>query len=150
MKLGDIIPEGAVFPNLQSDDNDEILKEMIDSLAKNRIIASGQSEYVLRAILDREDMGSTSIGRGVAVPHAKCDMKLFCAVGFSKKGVDFYSMDGDPVHILFMLLFSGKSIHLEALALISRMTREMDMVESIRKKGFDQALIEIKDYTSLL
>jgi PTS system nitrogen regulatory IIA component len=86
--------------------------------------------------MDREELGSTGIGSGVAVPHAKHDAitDLVCAFGRSKKGINFDALDGEPVYVVFLLLSSksASGAHLEALAFISRLVRDDKYVRFLR------------------
>ncbi len=108
MKLCDIIPEGGICEDLQATGKEEVIKEMVDLLVSAERIPKPVAAKVTKALMDREELGSTGIGQGVAVPHAKHDAisDLVCAFGRSKKGINFDSLDGEPVHVLFLLLSS--------------------------------------------
>jgi nitrogen PTS system EIIA component len=136
MKLGDIIPEGGILDDLKSTQKEEVIKEMVAALVKTGRIDEGTSKKVIKALMDREELGSTGIGAGVAVPHAKHDSitDLVGAFGRSKKGINFDALDGEPVHVLFLLLSSksASGAHLEALAYISRLVRDEKFVKFLR------------------
>ena len=87
--------------------------------------------------MDREELGSTGIGQGVAVPHARHDAvtELIGGFGRSKKGIAFDALDGEPVYILFLLLSSkgASSAHLESLAYISRLVRDDKYIKMLRE-----------------
>jgi fructose-specific phosphotransferase system IIA component len=136
MKLGEIIPEGGILDDLKSTQKEDVIKEMVAALVKTGRIEEGTSKKVIKALMDREELGSTGIGAGVAVPHAKHDSitDLVGAFGRSKKGINFDALDGEPVHVLFLLLSSksASGAHLEALAYISRLVRDEKFVKFLR------------------
>lgn len=143
MKLSDIIPEGAISDDLQATEKEEVIKEMVGTLVTAGRVPDAVSKKVIKALMDREELGSTGIGSGVAVPHAKHDSipDLVCAFGRSKKGINFDALDGEPVHVVFLLLSSksASGSHLEALAFISRLVRDEKFVKFLRdaKDGKD-------------
>lgn len=136
MKLGEIIPEGGILDDLKSVQKEDVIKEMVAALVKSGKIEEATSKKVIKALMDREELGSTGIGAGVAVPHAKHDSitDLVGAFGRSKKGINFDALDGEPVHVLFLLLSSksASGAHLEALAYISRLVRDEKFVKFLR------------------
>lgn len=136
MKLGEIIPEGGILDDLKATQKEDVIKEMVAALVKTGRIEEGTSKKVIKALMDREELGSTGIGAGVAVPHAKHDSitDLVGAFGRSKKGINFDALDGEPVHVLFLLLSSksASGAHLEALAYISRLVRDEKFVKFLR------------------
>ncbi|HEY3324460.1 MAG TPA: PTS sugar transporter subunit IIA [Planctomycetota bacterium] len=137
MKLGEIIPEGGVLDDLKSSQKEDVIKEMVQALVKAGRVEEAASKKVIKALMDREELGSTGIGAGVAVPHAKHDSitDLVGAFGRSKKGINFDALDGEPVHVLFLLLSSksASGAHLEALAYISRLVRDERFVRFLRE-----------------
>ena len=96
-------------------------------------------EKAIQVILDRERLGSTGIGDGVAIPHGKMKGldRIVCAFGRSEKGVSFDAVDRKPVHIIFLLLAPEDStgLHLKMLSRISRIVRD----SSFRKKLMEEA-----------
>jgi PTS system nitrogen regulatory IIA component len=136
MKLGEIIPDGGILDDVKATEKEEVIKEMVAALVKTGRIDEANSKKVVKALMDREELGSTGIGAGVAVPHAKHDSvsDLVGAFGRSKKGIAFESLDGEPVHVLFLLLSSksASGAHLEALAYISRLVRDEKFVKFLR------------------
>ncbi len=136
MKLAEIIPEGGILDDLKSTTKEDVIKEMVQALAKAGRIEEGTSKKAVKALMDREELGSTGIGAGVAVPHARHESitELLGAFGRSKKGIAFDALDGEPVHVLFMLLSSkgASGAHLESLAYISRLVRDDKFVKQLR------------------
>ena len=128
MKFADFICDKAVIPRLTSEDKPSVINEMVDSLAKAGGISEGNREAIVAAIMNREELGSTGIGRGIAVPHTKHESvdKLVGTVAISEEGVDFNSLDGEKVNLLFLLISppDRPKDHLRALENISRQLRD--------------------------
>ena len=101
----------------------------------------------MKILLDREALGSTGIGQGIAIPHGKTGAvkSLIAAFGLSRKGVDFESLDGEPAYIFFLLLAPKESAgpHLKALAKISRLLKDKFFRDTLKDCKNKKALIEI-------
>jgi mannitol/fructose-specific phosphotransferase system IIA component (Ntr-type) len=97
--------------------------------------------------MERESLGSTAIGQGIAIPHAKseCVSKLVGAFALSKKGVDFDSLDGEPVYIFFLLIAAQDSAgpHLKALARISRLFKDKYFRDNLRNCQDEKSIIKV-------
>lgn len=128
MKFSDFIASGAILANLEADNKEDVIREMVQALTRADRLAAEESESIVKAILKREELGSTGIGRGVAVPHTKHPsvQKLVGTVAISQEGVDFNSLDGEKVHLLFLLISppDRPGDHLRALENISRQLRD--------------------------
>ncbi len=128
MNFADFISKKAIIPQLTATDKEGVVREMTQSLLDAGEIAEDQFEGIVAKILEREELGSTGIGRGVAVPHTKHPSveKLCGAVAVSEGGVEFESLDGDPVHLLFLLVSPPErpGDHLRALENVSRQLRD--------------------------
>ena len=106
MKFSDFVAVEAIRPNIVATSKEGVIREMTQSLVDAGKIASHEMESIVKAIMKREDLGSTGIGRGVAVPHTKHPSvnRLIGTVAISQQGVDFESLDGDPVQLFFLLV----------------------------------------------
>ena len=106
MKLCDFVVSGAIVPGLPVGSKEMAIRAMVSSLQQAGSIKAEDEDNIVAAILKREELGSTGIGRGVAVPHTKHGStdKLIAAVALAKEGVDFASLDGEPVYIIFLLI----------------------------------------------
>jgi PTS system fructose-specific IIA component/PTS system nitrogen regulatory IIA component len=128
MKFADFICREAIVTQLTADTKQDVIRRIATSLMEAGKIAEDQFEGIVEAILKREELGSTGIGRGVAVPHTKHSTidKLFGTVAVSEEGVDFDSLDGEKVHLLFLLVSppDRPGDHLRALENISRQLRD--------------------------
>jgi len=128
MKFADFICSSAIKANLQAHTKEGVIRELVMALAEANKVASDEAESIVKAILKREELGSTGIGRGVAVPHTKHPsvQKLIGTVAVSPEGVDFNSLDGEKVQLLFLLISppDRPGDHLRALENISRQLRD--------------------------
>jgi len=128
MKFSDFICKDAIRTQLEADKKESVIRAMATSLLEANKIGSKDYESIVEAILKREELGSTGIGRGVAVPHTKHPSidKLIGTVAVSELGVDFDSLDGEKVHLLFLLVSppDRPGDHLRALENISRQLRD--------------------------
>jgi mannitol/fructose-specific phosphotransferase system IIA component (Ntr-type) len=128
MRFADFICRGAILVNLEAVDKEGTIREMVHALCKAGKIDKNEYESIVKAILKREELGSTGIGRGVAVPHTKHASvdRLVGSVAVSPQGVDFASLDGEAVHLFFLLIspLDRPGDHLRALENISRQLRD--------------------------
>ena len=126
MKITEILNKSAIKLDLESVEKEDVLKEMVDVLAELKNI--GDKKSIVKALIERENLGSTGIGQGIAIPHGKTEKveELVAILGISRKGVNFESLDGELVYILFFLVAPKDSAgpHLKALAQISRLLRD--------------------------
>src|SRR6186997_2500471 len=128
MKFSDFICREAIRTNLDAREKRDVIRAMARSLLEANKIIEKDYESIVEAILKREELGSTGIGRGVAVPHTKHPSidKLIGTVAVSADGVNFDSLDGEKVHLLFLLVSppDRPGDHLRALENISRQLRD--------------------------
>jgi PTS system nitrogen regulatory IIA component len=136
MRMSDFVVREAIVPELKANNKEGVIREMVESLRAASQFKGGDPEDTVRAILKRELLGSTGIGRGVAIPHTKHSSvdRLVGTVALSKGGVSFESLDGEPVHV-FVLLVSPQDRpgdHLRALENVSRSLRDDGFVRKLR------------------
>ena len=128
MKFADFVRVEAIRESLTAEDKEGVIRELVGALVESGDIAEDNWESIVGAILKREELGSTGIGRGVAVPHTKHPSvdKLVGTVGISGDGVDFDSLDGEKVQLFFILVSppDRPGDHLRALENISRQLRD--------------------------
>ena len=128
MKFSDFVSSSAIRAELTSRDKETVIGELVDSLQAAGEISAADREDIVKAILKREELGSTGIGRGIAVPHTKHPSvnKLVGTVGVSSDGVEFDSLDGEKVQLFFLLVSppDRPGDHLRALENISRQLRD--------------------------
>lgn len=147
MKITDFLSPNAIITDIKSAKKEDVIKELVDSLVDASAIDKKNRTKLIEALMAREALGSTAIGQGVAIPHAKCDCvdKLVAAFGLSKKGVDFDSLDGEPAYIFFLLVAPQDSAgpHLKALARISRLLKDKYFRDSLRACEDDKSIVKI-------
>jgi fructose-specific phosphotransferase system IIA component len=147
MKLLDFVVREAVLVDLQATGKEEAIREMVGSLHRSGRLADGDMESVIRAILSREELGSTGIGQGVAVPHTRHPtlQKLIGTVAISRRGVDFAALDGEPVDIFFLLVSpqNQPGDHLRALENISRHLKDERFVSFLRQARTRENVIDV-------
>lgn len=145
MKIMDFLSKKAVTINLKSTDKEGVIRELVDALAKAEDIRN--KEELIKAIMTRESLGSTGIGQGIGIPHAKFQnvKNLVAAFGLSQKGVNFDSLDGEPVYIFFLLIAPEESAgpHLKALARISRMLKDKYFRDMLKKAKDEKEVLRI-------
>ncbi|MFA6320382.1 MAG: PTS sugar transporter subunit IIA [Candidatus Omnitrophota bacterium] len=145
MKIMDFLNKKAITANLKASDKEGVIREMVDLLAKADEIKN--KEELTKALLTRESLGSTGIGQGIGIPHAKSSnsKNLVAAFGLSQKGVNFDSLDGEPVYIFFLLIAPEESAgpHLKALARISRMLKDKYFREMLKKSKDEKEILHI-------
>lgn len=156
MKLTEIIAKGAIVPILKSTDRDGVVNELVDALIASGVCDKALREELITKVLDRERRGSTGFGRGVAVPHVKHRQsgRMAAAIGLSQRGIDFNSLDKQPVYTVFLLLSpeDRPEEHLQAMEVIfknlskdtfRRFLRQATSVDDVR------ALLEEADHQQI-
>jgi PTS system nitrogen regulatory IIA component len=148
MQMDQILKIGFLNENMLAKTKAEALEELVNTLIKGGLKLD--SAKVIEVLQQRENLGSTGIGEGLAIPHGKISTldEIVVAFGRSKKGVDFDSLDGKPVHIFFLLLAPENSVgqHLKALAKISKMLKTANfrqkLIETDSKRDLYKLIIE--------
>lgn len=138
MRIEDVLEESCVIHEIKGQTKEQVLAELVMALKKAKIIQN--ENEVVKVILEREKLGSTGIGEGVAIPHGKLKgiENIICVFGRSTRGVDFDAVDQKPVHIFFLLLApeGSASLHLKMLSRISKL---------LRNPSFKKRLMELGD-----
>jgi PTS system fructose-specific IIA component/PTS system nitrogen regulatory IIA component len=149
MKFADFVSREAVRADLTADDKESVIREMVQALLAAGKIAPSEFEGIIKAILKREELGSTGIGRGVAVPHTKHASvdRLIGTVGVSAEGVDFDSLDGEKVHLFFLLISppDRPGDHLRALENVSRQLRDDTFCRFLKQAKNSDEILQLLD-----
>jgi len=149
MKFADFVSREAIRAHLDAVSKEETVREMVQSLLDAGEIESDEYESIVKAILKREELGSTGIGRGVAVPHTKHPSvdHLVGTVALSQKGVDFASLDGETVQLFFLLVSppDRPGDHLRALENISRQLRNDTFCRFLKQSGSVEEIQQLLD-----
>lgn len=147
MKLTEFVVSEAIIPNLDVASKNDAIRAMVASLKDANAIPAEDEEGIVAAILKREELGSTGIGNGVAVPHTKHPSvdRLVATVALATDGVDFASLDGEDVYILFLLVSppDRPGDHLRGLENISRHLRSPNFCSFLRQSDTREAIISL-------
>ena len=142
MKIQDIVSPGAIVDDLHAETKEGILRELSEVIVQ--LVPKLSAESLTNILMERESLGSTGIGDGVAIPHGKVGgiERLIAAFGRSRNGVQFHSLDGKPAHLFFLIVAPEYSagMHLKALARISRLLKD---------ERFRQSLLDAADADEL-
>jgi fructose-specific phosphotransferase system IIA component len=145
MVLTQILEPACIKVPLEGKDKEAIISELVDVLDANSMLAD--KDNVLQAVLMREQTRSTGIGSGIAIPHGKCKgvSELVMAMGVSRSGVDFQSIDGKPVHIVVLLASPTDRTgpHIQALARISRLLLDEEFKNKLQNSSSAEELYEL-------
>ena len=147
MKLCDFVVQAALIPEIPLGSKESAIRLMVAALRQAGSVKASDEDGIVAAILKREELGSTGIGRGVAVPHTKHPSvdKLIAAIAVSKDGVDFASLDGEPVYVMFLLVSppDRPGDHLRGLENISRHLRNDKFCKFLRQSKSAQDIWEL-------
>lgn len=139
MRMANFIVKDAILPDLKATSRDDAIREVVDSLCAAGQLPQTDRDDVVRAILRREALGTTGIGHNIGIPHTRhaSAHQLLGTLAISKSGVPFESIDGEPVHVLVMLISppDRPGDHLRALE---------NVVNAMRNESFVQALRNAK------
>ncbi|MFN0199045.1 MAG: PTS sugar transporter subunit IIA [Planctomycetaceae bacterium] len=147
MKFSDFVVSEAILPDLKGESKEETIRTMVASLKKSGRVTEEHEESIISAILKREELGSTGIGHGVAVPHTKHPSvdRMIAMVALAKEGVDFASLDGEMVYILILLISppDRPGDHLRALENISRHLRNTNFCNFLRQAKSSEDVMDL-------
>ncbi len=148
MKLLDFIQPEAIIPELSSTDRNGVIRELVQVLAECGTIESSAVDGIVKSIVARErSRGTTGFGKGVAAPHAKVAglRRVVAAVGRSSKGVDFSSLDGEPVYAVFLILSPEDSPeeHLRAMDLVFRHLQQEKFRKFLRQSDGREKIYDL-------
>lgn len=145
MNITSILRGEAILPELKAKDKHQVIQELAELVAK--VEPTIRVEDLVKILLEREALGSTGIGSGVAIPHGKLSHidHIVAVFGRSKAGVEFDSQDGEPAHLFFALVAPENTagLHLKALAKLSRLLKEAGFREQLMKAPDAPTLYQI-------
>jgi len=150
MKITNILRVESIIPELKSQDKNGVIRELAEAVTHSE--ASLASDRLYEVLLEREKLGSTGIGSGVAIPHGKVPNleRIVAAFGRSHAGIDFDSQDGEPAHLFFVLVAPENTagLHLKALAKLSRLLKDAQFRQKLMDVSSAEDIykaIEIED-----
>ena len=145
LRLGALVRPELIFHNLTCADGPTALRAFAGRIAERGVVDDADELY--RRLLEREKLGSTALGHGVAVPHCKLDglKEVVVAIGLCQHGIEFAAEDRDPVRLLFLVISPSAepAAHLQSLAAISRWVKEDSNVERILVLEDAESIVEL-------
>lgn len=145
VRLADILSEDVIKVGLESEEKEEVFAELIELLVRPRKIADRAA--ALKAVESREAMGTTGIGRGIAIPHGKDPSikQLTAAFGISREGIEYEAMDNQPVHVVFLVLAEANNPgpHVQCLAEIARLLQVPGFYKRLLEAGTAKEVLDI-------
>ncbi|RKY25259.1 MAG: PTS sugar transporter subunit IIA [Planctomycetota bacterium] len=147
MKLADIVVIDALRAKLQATTRDEAIAELVEALAQAGALASGDVDAIIQAVLARESQATTGMGKGIAMPHAKLKglKSPIATIGGAAEGLDFSSLDSQPVYSVILLLSSpdDPDEHLQAMETIFRHVQRDMFRKFLRQAETNEAIIDL-------
>jgi PTS system nitrogen regulatory IIA component len=148
MRLVEILEEDNIIPELKASDKKGVLEELTESISSHE--PSVDKAALVKVLVERERLGSTGIGDGVAIPHGKLSSVRHPIISFgrSKQGLDFDSMDGQPAYLFFLIVAPENSsgFHLQVLARIAKILKNSafrkKLLEAANRVELYQAIIQ--------
>jgi fructose-specific phosphotransferase system IIA component len=145
MILTQILQPACVKVPLTGKDKQAVIAELVDVLDANKLLID--KDDVLQSVMNREATRSTGIGSGIAIPHGKCKgvKELVMAIGISRQGIEFQSIDEKPVHIVVLLAspMDKTGPHIQALARISRLMLDENFRNKLRNASSPKELFDL-------
>jgi fructose-specific phosphotransferase system IIA component len=145
MQILDFLTVDAIKMSLESKTKKDVIKELVELLVKSGKVKD--KKKMLQTLMEREELGSTGIGQGIAIPHGKSDTvsDLAAAFGLSADGISFDSLDGEPVNIFFLLVApeGAAGAHLKALARISSLLKDKYFRKSLVSAKTPEDVIKV-------
>lgn len=144
MNIFSLLNTQTVFPNLEAESKAEILDALVSSLKGK--ISEQKVEDIREAVIEREKIMSTGVGKGLAIPHGKTTGigETYAAFAILKNPIDYEAIDGEPVNMVFMLAGpqSSNSLHIKMLSRISRLMNNGDFRERLLECSSAEEIIE--------
>jgi len=149
MNILDYLDKDCIILGLKHKNKKNTILNVIDHLAEKKKITKEDKKEISRAIFQREEMGSTAIGNHIAFPHTRTNAvkDIVICIGISKEGIDFDSLDQEPVNIVALLLSNQKEsgLHLKMLAFLARMLRDKYLVQRLKNVKTGEEVIDLLD-----
>ncbi len=143
--ISELLQENFIDLDLDVVSKNEAIAKLSNLLCSSGKV-SDHTDFV-KAVMEREKLGSTAIGAGIAIPHARANTVNEVSIAFARsgRGIDFNSVDGDPVHLIFLLAapIESGSLYLKLLARISRLLRYQDLIEDLKKATSKEEIVKI-------
>jgi len=145
LKISEVLKPEAIIMKIKSREKIAVLKELVSHMVANKFVEDG--EEFQKALAKRENLESTGIGDGIAIPHARTDAvkNLVLAFARSEEGVEFSSIDGKPSHLIFLIAspVDKKSEYIMALAKLSRLLRKQEVRRLLKDADSPNEILNI-------
>ncbi len=145
MKVSELLNPGVIIADLKGNKKEEVINELIDLFKEDSRVQD--VEKVRSAVLDREKIMSTGVGKGFAIPHGKTNSitDIIAAFGKTKNPVDYDALDNQPVHLVFLLVGKDNLVskHIKLLSRISRMMNKDDFRNRLLEAGSSEEILDI-------
>lgn len=145
MVFGQVFSPKSIIVNLESEDKDELFEEMVAAITS--VHPEIDRQEALNALREREAKMSTGIMHGIAVPHGTTEGISGCygAIGISRKGIDYDSLDGAPVNLVFMFVCgtADNELHLDVLRGLATILQKSDFVSELMQKNTPQEVYDL-------
>jgi len=146
MDLASLLEPKRIISDLQSSNSKDAIEELVDHLCKNAFLLNDEKDKIISSLFEREDRTTTGIGSSVAIPHASSDVinKTLMIFGRSLEGIDFESIDNNPVNfvILFLIPESENNHHLKTLASIARFFKKGNIRETLLSASTETEILK--------
>jgi len=145
IKVSNLLDDRLINLSLEGENKKEVIAELVELIAKSRKLKDKKA--FLKAVIERESLGSTGIGYGVAIPHAKSDAVSGLILAFARKdtGIDFGALDGERTYLFFAFAAPKSEVgaHLKILSEISRLVKDKFIVELLKKAKDRKEILKI-------
>jgi fructose-specific phosphotransferase system IIA component len=149
MNLIDLMSEESIQLNLSVANKSEAIIGLVDMMVKARKVPAPNRDAIIQAVRQREEIMTTGIGSGIALPHAKSNLvpELMLGLARSERAIDYDSVDGQPVDLFFLLLSQkdNSGPHIQALARLARLLRDNGFCQALRKAAGPAEALQIVD-----
>jgi len=145
IKISDFLKTDAIFMDIKAREKLDAIKELVEKMVSNKFVEDGKE--FMSALAKRENLESTGIGDGIAIPHARTNavQNLVLAFARSPEGVDFSAIDGKPSHLIFLIASpeGKKSEYIMALAKLSRLLRKEPVRDQLKAASSPKEILDI-------
>lgn len=149
LTLKSIVSHDSILLDLDASSNVEAIQRLVALLAKNHLIPPEFIVEAQLALMKREALRTTGIGKGISIPHARVPFlqKAVGALGISKQGIDFRAVDNQLVYVVFLFLSPEQDVelHMQILAMVGRLVKSTDFIEKLRSASTLEEVLELLD-----
>lgn len=147
IEISNYLDKDCIVLGLKHRDKKKVLSGIVDYLIEKKKIGKEDKREILKKLIQREEMGSTAIGGGIALPHArvKSVKNIVICLAISNEGIDFNSLDEQPVSVITLLLSNQNEagLHLKTLAFLARMLRDKYFIQQLKKAKTEEDILAL-------